>query len=586
MSCSGDQKRTSGSCGNVFWGAVASVSTDSLGKISGQALGIDYVVEGSLYVADTDKLLLQNKYSLSGVLSETGYIPYLYDSFGIDFLHRLSGQYNVFVFIAKHDTAFLFNDRLGVLPLFYYEDGTVFIFASRLEALLKSGLISNPLFDTVSFAEHILFHYIISDHTYIKGISSLSHAALYTLREKETKSVCYWSVSDLLQVPLQHEMSDFDFLQSALQKAVERSVPQGDKPYNFTLTGGWDSRILLAYLLPHSRVRLRAYSFGAENSSDILVPAHIAQKEGFSYTPLVLDKEYLNQDFLTWAKQTIMLSGGSRNYKRTHYLYAASKMSTLSDSTLTGIFGDEVLKVGKPVSGEVLSPVMLDWLASDFDNEVVASALSRQRWLSGLSADTASLTEELLQRLKTLSHEYSGFTSLSEKYFAFRFTLNLRKYFGNEVNSYNDYLRAEMPFLDYNFLRSYAATGYAGFRYPFRKGSLLSKRRTTLLYYRLTAKSYPSLTEYDSSRGFSMHEALTPAGMYRIIKNKLLRQHRERMDGFNTRPTDQMFYDLLSHTKIQNPIITHPLKPETQENVVCNFNSLYYWASEIADQYM
>lgn len=586
LSFSDRQKRVSGKCGNMFWGAVAAIPEGNLDKASGSALGIDFVAEGSLYLSQADKTMLQNKYNMSNNLPDSGYIPYLFDSYGIDSIHRLSGYYNVFIMETGQSRAYLFNDRLGILPLFFYEDEAVFIFASKLEAILKTGLIPKPVFDEVSFAEHLLFHYIISDHTYIRGINTLYNAALLTMQSGHIRTVRYWSVCELIQTARQHELSDFNCLQAALQKAVDRAVPRGDKPYNFTLTGGWDSRLLLAYLLPHTKSRLRAYSFGAENSSDLLIPKQITEKEGLTYTPIVLNKDYLDKEFLPWAKQTVSLSGGSRNYKRTHYLFAAGKVSSESSVTLTGIFGDEVLKVGKPGSGEVIAPLMIDWISSDFDIEAITSDLSKQTWLAEIYGDSVSLTDELLQRMKERSHDYSGLSTLSEKYFAFRFTLNLRKYFGAEINSYNDYLSAEMPFLDYDFLRSYASTGYAGFRYPYRKSSLLCKRRTTMLYYRLTAGSYHALTGYDSSRGFSMQEAVSLMGNYHIIISKLLNKNKNKIDGFYTAPTDSIFYGLLQKTAKRHPVFRQPIKPGSIGNFVCNFNTLYYWTSEIASKYM
>ncbi len=85
------------------------------------------------------------------------------------------------------------------------------------------------------------------------------------------------------------------------------------------------------------------------------------------YTPVILDHSYLKNSFLQNAKMTISLSGGTRSYKRTHYIYAARKISNYSGIVITGIFGDEVLKTGRPSGGDVLSANTIDFIRSDFD---------------------------------------------------------------------------------------------------------------------------------------------------------------------------------------------------------------------------
>ena len=100
---------------------------------------------------------------------------------------------------------------------------------------------------------------------------------------------------------------------------MDKITTQSNKKLNMTLTGGWDSRVVLSKLLPDQNKRLNLYSFGAEDADDILIPKYIAKREHLKYTSYVLDQAYLDNDFLPQAKRTIELSRATRNYKRTHY---------------------------------------------------------------------------------------------------------------------------------------------------------------------------------------------------------------------------------------------------------------------------
>jgi hypothetical protein len=107
--------------------------------------------------------------------------------------------------------------------------------------------------------------------------------------------------------------------------------------------------------MPDYRDQLYCYSFGSLDSLDIIVPQLITKAENLQYTPYILDNQYLERNFLTEAKSTIELSSGTRNYKRTHYIYTIKNLAIHSKYLLTGIFGDEVLKYGRPKSGTVIN---------------------------------------------------------------------------------------------------------------------------------------------------------------------------------------------------------------------------------------
>lgn len=226
-------------------------------------------------------------------------------------------------------------------------------------------------------------------------------------------------------------------------------------------------------MLPLYRERISSYSFGANNAPDILIPKEIARTENISYTPYILDQKYMEKEYLQNAIDTIMLSSGTRNLKRTHYLYSIKNLINHSDILLTGIWGDEIFKVGKPKGGSVLSTEALNLILNDFNTIQLNDLLDDIDMI--FPNRSKEIIDELRTRIGQVYKKYIGFETNSEKLYAFRFQINLRKYFGNEMNSYNDFVRTYTPFIDIDFLKDFAKTEYWGARHSVEKTHLGSK---------------------------------------------------------------------------------------------------------------
>ena len=89
---------------------------------------------------------LAAKYSLKlKTGSDTEVILELFAKNRTSFIHELNGMFAFAIYDKQEKQLFLFRDRMGIKPLFYYRDETVFAFASELKSLLKFEPIKNNL---------------------------------------------------------------------------------------------------------------------------------------------------------------------------------------------------------------------------------------------------------------------------------------------------------------------------------------------------------------------------------------------------------------------------------------------------------
>ena len=565
----------------VFLGNVVPVSAlvnDHL--LQNEPLDIIVVIDGLVYVNEMDKNIVKEKYGAVQTGSDYWLLPYLYDLYDAEIVNHITGWYNIFIFNRKQSKGFIFNDQLGYLPLYFYESDGYLLFASKIECILSSGLLPALEFDHTTIAEHLFFNYPLSDHTYIKGINTLANATTITFDKQGWKKQRYWGVEKWFGNSPAKDNESIDIINDGLSQSLNKLVRQQDKLFNFSLTGGWDSRLILSYLLPEYKERLKLYSFGAEFSDDILIPQKIAVAENLDYTPYKLDQNYLDADFLPVAFKTIKLSNGTRNYKRAHYLYAIQKIAEKSDTLITGIFGDEVIKVSQITGGTVMPQNLVDFIGSDFNVGQTMNKLNQNALLKGLMKEPNSM-EEFASRLEAVKNKVSSFDKLSGKYYYIRFELNLRKYFGAEVNSYNDFVYCYSPFIDIDFLNAFARTSFMGIHYPYNSNNLKLKMKSTLLYYELTKRNYKPLVGYNSARGYSMKNAATNLGKIKILINKKLKFKRTNVDGFNTRSTDTIFLNYLNNSEYRKTELPLSIQTALDNKKIADINSLVYWMNKL-----
>ncbi len=166
----------------------------------------------------------------------------LHRSDGPQAVERLRGQFAY----ALHDGTdlWLFRDRLGVLPLFTYEDDNLFAFASEVKALLPA-LPSSPKVDLASLDSYLSRRAVAAPFTLFEGIRKLPAGhRLRVGRDGAESPVPYWTIPS---GPTRNVTPDeaIELVSDGLTDAV-RSALVADVPVGSLLSGGVDSSLIVA----------------------------------------------------------------------------------------------------------------------------------------------------------------------------------------------------------------------------------------------------------------------------------------------------------------------------------------------------
>ncbi|MCB0380905.1 MAG: asparagine synthase (glutamine-hydrolyzing), partial [Flavobacteriales bacterium] len=178
--------------------------------------------------------------------SDTEVLLYLYIKHQQKCLEMLNGFFAFAIFDKQNNSLFVARDRMGIKPLLYYFDGTTFIFASELKAIVKFKI--DKTVDSTSLFNYLQFNYIPTHDSIFKQVKKLQPAHFIfiaditsTITVSETQ---YFSIPTEEIIP---SSSNYEKAKTELVNLLEDSVQKrliADVPIGTFLSGGVDSSII------------------------------------------------------------------------------------------------------------------------------------------------------------------------------------------------------------------------------------------------------------------------------------------------------------------------------------------------------
>ncbi len=161
-------------------------------------------------------------------------------------VERLVGQFAYALYDESTDELWLHRDRLGILPLYYYIDKDIFLFASETKALLQ-GLGKVPDLDIASVSDYLARRSVPAPWTLLKGVRKLEPGtSLRVGRNGVLSSRPYWSLPVGRVTPIDDDRAVSE-LETTLGAAVDRCMI-ADVPVGAYLSGGVDSSLIVALI--------------------------------------------------------------------------------------------------------------------------------------------------------------------------------------------------------------------------------------------------------------------------------------------------------------------------------------------------
>ncbi len=198
-----------------------------------------------------------------------------YEEYGKDFIKTLNGNFVLLIYDFKNRKAIIANDRFGLRVHYYAMNNGKLLFASEAKAILQDEIFKKELNDE-AVAEFFAFGEFWGDKTFFKGIKVLTPASILTYDGNNVSIEKYWE----LKYEPDYNKSEDEFVDE-LVRTFENAVKirtEDDLRYGISLSGGLDSRTVLAGIPPERRKDIFAFTFGPEYCDEVKIGKKIAEK--------------------------------------------------------------------------------------------------------------------------------------------------------------------------------------------------------------------------------------------------------------------------------------------------------------------
>jgi asparagine synthase (glutamine-hydrolysing) len=152
---------------------------------------------------------------------------------------------------------FLYRDRLGEKPLYYYQRGNDVFFASEIKAILTLPFFRRQM------NEEALFYYLSLKHTprqacFFKGIQVLAPGAYIAFDRQGLKEKQYWQIDSSRELKIDEHDATAEIMRLLKSSVKYRMI--SDVPYGAYLSGGLDSSTVVALMSRLVKEPVRTFS--------------------------------------------------------------------------------------------------------------------------------------------------------------------------------------------------------------------------------------------------------------------------------------------------------------------------------------
>lgn len=293
---------------------------------------------GEIYNYIELKKLLEKEGYVFKSHCDTEVILKAYELWGAKFISRLNGMFSIVIYEKNTKILRLFRDRIGVKPLYYYQDSTKIVFASEIKAILEGG--ASKKISLPSLHKGMLYGYIPCPHTIFQDIQHIkpgSYLEIFPTGKKVEK--IWWDIGDYVSANQDDVDQAKNHIAYLCQEATKIRL-RSDVEVGAFLSGGLDSSYVVSMMRAHSDEKLKTYSIGFEDKRFDETPFALAVSKLFDSTHEV---QYLKPDAIDIWKQVVYINDQPHSDVSFIPTFKVAEMASHSlKVVLTGDGGDEV----------------------------------------------------------------------------------------------------------------------------------------------------------------------------------------------------------------------------------------------------
>lgn len=348
---------------------ISHTSSDEISTKSYENDNICIYLHGEVYKSGCDQIdfpSLANKLSIINDFSVK--------SLG-DVFHEIDGYFTLVLVDKKKSELYLVTDRYGLWPLYMYRvDNNIRSWSTLLGRITECDSKLDIDKDAIcSFLNHSHF---LGNNTLYKNVSRVEPSKIIRINQNGNiiNECQYWTWSEIKPRELSFDEA-VDELYIHFINAVESHLESGKK-YCLTLSGGLDSRALLAAACRIGKYDITCLSFGYPESQDVKIASEVCKALNVTHQVSIIDSG-------NWYKERekgVFNTSGMYSFLHMHGLNPIDEIAEISTQVVNGYLGDLVLgggyldkKDGRFLSAKELAQKKYGKFSKniDFNNEFV-----------------------------------------------------------------------------------------------------------------------------------------------------------------------------------------------------------------------
>lgn len=260
----------------------------------------------------------------------------LYKQEGVKVFESIMGGFTCLVYDVRKRTIYIFNDRFGLRPLYYWFKDDTLVFASQIKAILQCEQVENRI-DYTILESLITIGFQLGDGTLINDVKAFPQASILSSSPKGLEIRQYYDMCSGERQKLS-KSETLDILKEGLSSAVERYLKKGEGRLGSFLSGGYDSR-LIAGLSSKIAPSIPVFTHPTGSYGDVELAMEVGRALGLKHYFIPLGDDYILRHSArhTWVVE------GEADATCSHFYDTMPPIGNYIDTILDGTAGGLIM---------------------------------------------------------------------------------------------------------------------------------------------------------------------------------------------------------------------------------------------------
>ena len=226
---------------------------------------------------------------------DTEVIIAAYLKWGTDCVKRFNGMFAIALYDREDGSIYLFRDRIGKKPLYYWRQEDGLVFASELKPIMEYPDFPGKIRPEV-LSRYLFQQYINAPDSIFQDVYKVEPGSVLRFHSGEITTWKYWDIGQVYRECVKRPVNSYEEAKSGLKELLEKSVARrmiSDVPLGSFLSGGYDSSLVTAIAQAHSDAPVKTFSIGFHEKkyNEAGYAKAVAEYLGTNHTELYIDEK-------------------------------------------------------------------------------------------------------------------------------------------------------------------------------------------------------------------------------------------------------------------------------------------------------